>query len=582
MLEKIKFDKKKMKKEAFKTRYKPLIEELVVLQQKARSKGLGLVVLFEGWNGAGKGSRISDLMYNLDARSTHVYVPADLNFATMDEFSGLEMGVSGYFPYMSEFWDHLGSRGDMSFFDRGWYNSAVQHLIYEIYGKDVPLDELSYREQKRIRKLLFHHDKDHSVRKLFNKYIESATTFEKQLVDDGYIVVKFFVHISQEAQFQHLTKLYQNSRTRYRIDQDKLSNIANYDDMYVFYDNILDMSNSEDAPWILLNGEDKRECNLKIAQTLVDVINEQLNAPVDQEALEAEKKAKENSAATVTTSADGNFSEVSASEEAKVLKANKKIAKVQHSFAPKKSAFKIVKNYPELDKVRHDLILPDDEYRGVRKHEQKRFRKLEQEMYRRRIPLMILYEGWDAAGKGGNIKRLAQAIDARAYNIFTSPAPTKVELAHPHLWRYWTRLPKAGHVGIYDRSWYGRVLVERVEGFATPTQWARAYDEINEFEHDLEKWGAILIKFWVDISREEQLNRFHLREQNPQKAWKLTDEDWRNRDKYPQYKSAVEDMFRLTSTPYSPWIILESDNKKYARIKALKIVNEALEKRLKQ
>ena len=182
----------------------------------------------------------------------------------------------------------------------------------------------------------------------------------------------------------------------------------------------------------------------------------------------------------------------------------------------------------------------------------------------------------------GNIKRVAQALDARAYTIFPSPAPTKPELLHPHLWRYWTRLPKAGHVGIYDRSWYGRVLVERVEGFASVSEWTRAYDEINEFERDLVRWGAILLKFWVDVSPEEQLRRFRDREQDPAKQWKITDEDWRNRDKYPQYKAAVEDIFRLTSTPFAPWIILESDDKRYARVKALKIINDALEARLRE
>lgn len=201
-------------------------------------------------------------------------------------------------------------------------------------------------------------------------------------------------------------------------------------------------------------------------------------------------------------------------------------------------------------------------------------------MYRARIPLMLLYEGDDAAGKGGNIKRVAQAIDARAYTVFPSPAPTKPELMHPHLWRYWTRLPRAGHVGIYDRSWYGRVLVERVEGFASPAEWSRAYDEINEFERQLEVWGAILLKFWVAVDPDEQLRRFTERETNPDKQWKITPEDWRNRDKHPQYAAAANDMFRLTSTEYAPWIVLESTNKYYARIKALRIINETLEKRL--
>ena len=235
---------------------------------------------------------------------------------------------------------------------------------------------------------------------------------------------------------------------------------------------------------------------------------------------------------------------------------------------------------PTLDEVDHTLALTRSEYKAQLKAEQERLRRIELEMYIRRIPMMIMYEGWDAAGKGGSIKRVAQALDARAYTIYPSPAPTKPELLHPHLWRYWTRLPKAGHVGIYDRSWYGRVLVERVEGFASPAQWSRAYEEINEFERDMVEWGAILLKFWVDVSPETQLERFEAREANPEKRWKITAEDWRNRDKFPQYRAAVEDMFRLTSTRNAPWIILESDDKYYARVKALRIINEALEKRL--
>ncbi|MCQ2752257.1 MAG: hypothetical protein MJ189_04085, partial [Coriobacteriales bacterium] len=237
--------------------------------------------------------------------------------------------------------------------------------------------------------------------------------------------------------------------------------------------------------------------------------------------------------------------------------------------------------YPKLEEAAYDKFMEEDEYRKLKKKEQTKLHDLQQVLYQKRIPLVILYEGWDAAGKGGNIKRVANGVDARGYNVFTSPAPTKPELMHPFLWRYWTRLPKAGHVGFYDRSWYGRVLVERVEGFASNKQWARAYDEINQFEHELVDWGAIVVKFWVNISPDTQLERFNARAQNPDKAWKLTDEDWRNREKFPQYSAAVNDMFRLTSTEECPWTLLESDDKKYARIKALKTINAAIEKRLK-
>ena len=207
--------------------------------------------------------------------------------------------------------------------------------------------------------------------------------------------------------------------------------------------------------------------------------------------------------------------------------------------------------------------------------------KLQDWVKRTNSKIIVLFEGRDAAGKGGNIKRVAQALDARAYTIFPSPAPTKPELAHPFLWRYWTRLPKAGHVGMYDRSWYGRVLVERVEGFATPAEWSRAYDEINEFEHDLVDWGAILLKFWVDVSPEEQLRRFQDREDDPAKQWKITEEDWRNREKWDAYEEAVDEMLIRTSTTYAPWIIVEGNNKYYARIKVLETVVKAIEERLK-
>lgn len=309
------------------------------------------------------------------------------------------------------------------------------------------------------------------------------------------------------------------------------------------------------------------------------VLTEALAAQPNEDAAAAAAKAQANSAGALKEipSADRT-----PADEARILEEAEREAAEARSHAPRASRFRVVDNPPKVDEIDHSLVLDLEDYKRELKEQQHLLNKLEMEMYQKRIPLMLMYEGWDAAGKGGNIKRVAQALDARAYTIFPSPAPTKPELLHPHLWRYWTRLPKAGHVGIYDRSWYGRVLVERVEGFASTAEWARAYDEINEFEQELVRWGAILLKFWVDVSPEEQLRRFTDRQNDPAKQWKITDEDWRNRDKYPQYKAAVEDMFRLTSTPFAPWIVLESDDKHYARVKALKIINEALEARLRE
>ena len=358
----------------------------------------------------------------------------------------------------------------------------------------------------------------------------------------------------------------------------KLENIEYYDAAYKLFDRFLEGSNFSFAPWTIVNGEDRRAANIQIAASLVDALERALAAGPDKAAEAAKLKAAQNSARAAAVAEGG--AEGGTADDAARAAAEAEAAE-QSALAPRNSRYIIMAGYPQIDHSKQKpRIETAEEYRTLLKAEQARFNTLQKEMFRKRVPLMLMYEGWDAAGKGGNIKRVAQAIDARSYNIFTSPAPSKQELAHPHLWRYWTRLPQAGFIGIYDRSWYGRVLVERVEGFASPDQWSRAYDEINAFERELVQWGAILLKFWVDITPDEQLARFEARQQDPTKTWKITDEDWRNRDKYPQYKAAVDDMFRLTSTTFAPWTVLESDDKFYARIQALRAINEALEARL--
>jgi len=223
------------------------------------------------------------------------------------------------------------------------------------------------------------------------------------------------------------------------------------------------------------------------------------------------------------------------------------------------------------------LSLDREEYEKQLDHFQARLRQLEHELYSARIPAAIVYCGWDAAGKGGNIRRLTSGLDPRGYQVVPIAAPTAEEKAHHYLWRFWKQLPKAGHITIFDRSWYGRVMVERVEGFCTEDEWKRAYREINEFERELTEYGTVLVKFWLHIDADEQLRRFRQREQTEFKNWKITDEDWRNREKWNRYKVAVTDMLRRTSTTNAPWTILEANDKLHARIKALKTVAAALE-----
>lgn len=563
MLDTVRLGSQKVSKKEYKVRFKELINKLVVLQQEAKRQELGVVVLFEGWKGAGKGSRISDLLYHLDARDTSVYVTEDFEGEEAENVLNEEFGATGYFPVMQQFWKALGQRGSMTFYDRGWYSVAAQHVINMLPKKG----KLSKKERAAVEA--------HTARML-----PSIEDFETQLRNDGYLVIKFFLHISEQTQRERLVGLYSDPATKWRVTQSDLEQLEHYSQSYRVYDEMLKRSNFKAAPWILLDASDHRRVNLSVAQTLVTVLERELSRPKNSAALEAEAKAKENSAAAVAGSVAGDERERTDEENQLLRLQAEHEAAAMSAHAPTMTRFIPSAHIPSLDEVDHSLALTHDEYKLQLKAEQERLRRIELEMYIRRVPMMIMYEGWDAAGKGGSIKRVAQALDARSYTIFPSPAPTKPELLHPHLWRYWTRLPKAGHVGIYDRSWYGRVLVERVEGFASTDQWSRAYEEINEFERDMVDWGAILLKFWVDISPETQLQRFEARENNPAKSWKITAEDWRNRDKYPQYRAAVDDMFRLTSTHNAPWIILESDDKYYARVKALRIINEAIEKRL--
>ena len=229
-----------------------------------------------------------------------------------------------------------------------------------------------------------------------------------------------------------------------------------------------------------------------------------------------------------------------------------------------------------------DKTVTDEEYDQQLEQLQEELGDLHNELYRRKIPVVIAYEGWDAAGKGGNIKRIASALDPRGYEVHPIASPEPHEKARHFLWRFWTRLPKDGHIAIFDRTWYGRVMVERLEGFCSENDWQRAYNEINEFEKELADWGAVVIKFWVQIDNATQLERFTERQNTPEKQWKITDEDWRNREKWDEYETAIDEMLQKTNTAFAPWYILESNDKKYARLKALKIVISAIREACKK
>ena len=357
--------------------------------------------------------------------------------------------------------------------------------------------------------------------------IRSVNEFERQLRDGGYLVLKLFLHIEREEQRRRLKNLRDSYETEWRVTEDDLWQHREYKLFRETYDSFMEQT-GKTVPWHVLDGSDRRRYTRDALKLLVE--------SVDQ-----------------------------------VLRDGKTVGR------PFKESFPLIK-MQKLSEVDLSPTIEEEEYRRELKKLQKRLAELHNTVYRKKIPVVICYEGWDAAGKGGNIRRIARPLDPRGFDVIPIASPLPHELNRQYLWRFWTRLPRSGHVCIFDRTWYGRVMVERLEGFCSEDDWKRAYNEINEFERQLTDWGAVVLKFWIHIDQDTQLARFTDRQNTPEKQWKLTEEDWRNREKWPQYEEAIDEMLQKTSTENAPWHIIESNDKRYARIKTLKIVIRALEK----
>ena len=354
MLETVDFSEKTLPKDEYKARRDALTERLVVLQQQARVAGVGLVVLFEGWNGAGKGSRISDLLYNLDARATSVYVTENFNAVDAASFPGAEHGVGGFYPMMQQFWKALGGRGTITFYDRGWYTSAVQRMLYTQFGEVKIKNGKVLHPRAMVARAVREAAEERHIDALRGALASSAD-FEKQLTDDGYVVVKFFVHVTKEAQRKRLTNLRRDPATAWRVSDGKMATIGEYEEAYRLYDNLLEGSDFSYAPWHLINGEDKRRANLKITETLVDALEKALHAKKDPAALAAAAKAQANSsgAAVEEIPLEGRSPE----QQRAVAEHAAAQAAAQAAHAPRASRFRIVDRVPNLDQVDHGLVL---------------------------------------------------------------------------------------------------------------------------------------------------------------------------------------------------------------------------------
>ena len=509
MLEKVDLSKK-MSKEEYKEKMSQLETRIGFLQRECKALKIPVMIVFEGFGAAGKGLQIGRLIQSMDPRGFQVY---PIKNETEEE---------RMHPFMWRFWTKTPEKGRIAIYDGSWYRRVL-------------IDRFEKRTKEKELPEAFH----------------SINSFEEQLTDDGTVIIKLFLDISKKEQKKRFEKLQRNKETAWRVTQGDLERNAKYDEYAAMMEDMLFKTDTDYAPWTIVEATDRRFATVKIYTTVIKAMADQ----IEKLSVQAEKKA-----GTEAGQSCGNVSQVA-------QEADRELRELQVSI---------------LSKADLTLKYTREEYDGKLEKLQKKMEKLHGELYRRRIPVVLGFEGWDAGGKGGAIKRLTAKMDARGYTVNPTASPNDIEKAHHYLWRFWRAMPKAGHVAIFDRTWYGRVMVERIEGFCTKEEWQRAYKEINDMEKDLYDAGAIVIKFWMHIDKDEQERRFKERQQNPEKQWKITDEDWRNREKWEQYEDAVNEMLLRTSTEYAPWVVVEGNDKYYARVKVLKTVVDAIEERLKE
>jgi len=361
--------------------------------------------------------------------------------------------------------------------------------------------------------------------------------FERMLTLDGALIVKFWFHMDEKSQKKRLKALARDDRSKWKMHPTKKRFSEQYTRFERVAERIIRHTDRGIAPWYLIEATDKRYRDMTVGRTLLSSIRARVENPqvADTQIASHAPTLPESETAQVTV----------------------------------------------LDHVDLTQALDRQTYKSELRRLQQRANQLAWQAYNQKRSTVMVFEGSDAGGKGGAIRRFTNAVDARLYRATSVAAPSDEERAHHYLWRFWRPIPRAGYISIYDRSWYGRVLVERVEGFASEPEWHRAYSEINQFEEQLVESGIIVLKFWLHIDKDEQLRRFKAREQVPYKQHKITEEDWRNREKWDDYKLAVNEMVVRTSTEYAPWTLVPGNDKLFARIHVLSTICDTLEKALK-
>ena len=471
--------------------------QLLTLQYRTQELARFPVLIdFAGVDGAGKGSTLNMLNKWMDPRWMR-----SIGYRAPTEEERVR-------PRFWRYWRDMPRKGRMGLYLSGRYSRP---LMGKVYGET---DELEF--ERRLAEII---------------------GFESALVDDGALILKFWMHLNKADQKARLKELSADPLQNYRVTEDDWKNHKRYDQFISTAEQIITRTNRRGAPWNIVEGVDPNHRHLRVGEIIAAELARHLDLHERQSADDAAaSRMVERVPLRRTTVFEGLDLSRSVSKRDYEKKLNKR---------------------------------------------QARLGELGRKAFDQGQSTVLVFEGADASGKGGAIRRAIWSLDARTCRVHQFAAPTDEEHAHHYLWRFWRKMPPAGHMTIFDRSWYGRVLVERAEGFATEDEWRRAYNEINDFENQIVDRGILLLKFWLHISKDEQLVRFKKREKSQYKHWKLTDEDWRNRERWDDYELFGHDIVRYTSTKKAPWILVEGNNKQYARLKVLKTLSDHLKSRLK-
>jgi polyphosphate:AMP phosphotransferase len=471
-----------------------LRRELLEAQlEMVESRRFAVIIIIAGMDGAGKGDTVNVLNEWMDPRHIQTHAPSEPTETDLAR------------PPMWRYWRALPPRGKIGIFFDAIHSEAIHDRVYNRIGNSE-LDQA----------------------------LERGKRFEKMLVDEGALVLKFWLHLSKKCQKKRFDKLEKDPATSWRVNKDDWRNHKHYGRFRQVAERALRQTSSAEAPWTIIEGYDARYRELTLGEALLRALRQRLVI-------------------------DGT---------------------------PPQPAVTVPPVVPRIDGLNVlraldlSLDLEKKEYEEQLAYWQGKLNKLSRKKGFGEISVVAVFEGNDAAGKGGSIRRVTRALDARRYQVVPIAAPTDEEADHPYLWRFWRHLPERGKFVIFDRSWYGRVLVERVEGFCAEADWMRAYGEINDFEEQLIRNRTLVVKFWLSIDSDEQLRRFKEREKIPFKNFKITEDDWRNREKWPLYEEAVCDMVERTGTQIAPWTLVEANSKRYARVKILKTLVKRIEQAL--